>query len=72
LAFFPIGREPRTNSSTRRCQNARIHDLFRLCAVWPRAMPDQPPEEMGTIAALVFAAVLVVLMIIGVVLLIVR
>jgi hypothetical protein len=34
-------------------------------------MPDQPPEELGTIAALVFACVLIVLVIIGVVLLIV-
>jgi hypothetical protein len=33
-------------------------------------MSDQPPEDMGTIAALVFAAVLVVLVIIGAVLLI--
>jgi hypothetical protein len=34
-------------------------------------MLDQPPEELGTIAALVFACVLIVLVIIGVVLLIV-
>jgi hypothetical protein len=33
-------------------------------------MPEQPPEDLGTIAALAFAGVVVVLVIIGAVLLI--
>jgi hypothetical protein len=33
-------------------------------------MPDQPPEELGTIAALVFACVRIGLVIIGAVLLV--
>ena len=48
----------------------RFHELFRLRAVWPRGMPDEPPEDLGTIAAFVFAGVIVVFVIIGAVLLI--
>jgi hypothetical protein len=35
-----------------------------------RAMPDEPPEDLGTVGLLVFAVVLVGLIIIGIVLLI--
>jgi hypothetical protein len=39
----------------------QIHGLFTPGAVSARAMPDQPPEILGTAAALVFAGVLVAL-----------
>jgi hypothetical protein len=32
------------------------------------AMPDEPPEDLGTIAVVVFVALLVILVIVGVVL----
>jgi hypothetical protein len=41
-----------------------VYWLLRPSAV-RSAMPDEPPENLGTIAALVFAGVVVVLVIIG-------
>jgi hypothetical protein len=44
--------------------------LFRPRAIWGHALPDQPPEDLGTIAALVLAGLVIVLAVIGAVLII--